>query len=867
MDRLNTEEKFFVAGGSLSRNARSYVYRKADDELVRHILNGYFCYVLTPRQMGKSSLMVRTEQKLQAAGFKSVIIDLSGIGNVSINQWYQSLLSNIQRTLRLSVNPEFWWTQHSSVSPAKRFADYLRDVALSEIDKPIVIFIDEIDYTLHLNYKDDFFAAIRALYNARSYEEIFNRLTFVLLGVASPSDLINDRKRTPFNIGKPIDLEEFTREESQVLKEGLERVHPSQGDLIFDRIYEWTNGHPYFTQKLCLEIAAMQRQNWTDKEIDNLINDLFFSAITISESREENLKRTQLQIIQSPNKRDLLILYKQVHEGKQIVKVDRQSILQNELMLSGLVRARDGKLEVRNNIFRRVFDFAWTRQNLSWHSEYRLQLAIAIASTILVLIVVGYFYQISRQQPVDVLAQTYIEDFRSNTNPTLRLGSLANLIALPEREGDARDEFDSLTQQEKLSLFAIDTSDLQTQVRFVVRGIYFYLDDTSDDNEVLHAMESALEQSDDPESELLAKEISQWLEGRSNAALGKYSEAESAYNAAIVINEDNPATRFEHAIVLLALKSYSDALREFEVALGLDETWRPQVAESILEDKELYDTWWDMWGSLPVIDDLLPTPTSTPTPTNTSTNTNALSLTGTLTATPPIISPTFTKTPTPTDTPSPTPSPTFTPTPETVIPSIAVGEVIVADDFEVNRRYWEPRNEIGITVSTINGERVISARRPETSDIPNYNWPDFVRNESARDLILQVDAYIPTGSTAFAYGLIFGWQTGSNSYYHFDIRRDSNSSFAVLKKSFVDVGTSPTLIRLPDTIPNNELFQYTISVVIEGKTVKGYVDGQIVAEQTFEDYSGGAFGVMVVASSAEEPVTVHFDNFRAWRLP
>jgi hypothetical protein len=96
--------------------------------------------------------------------------------------------------------------------------DFLRDVTLTEIEGNIAIFIDEIDSTLNLDFTDDFFAAIRAIYNARTDDPAFNRLTFILLGVATPSDLIKDRTRTPFNIGRAIVLKDFDRVDAGVLQ-------------------------------------------------------------------------------------------------------------------------------------------------------------------------------------------------------------------------------------------------------------------------------------------------------------------------------------------------------------------------------------------------------------------------------------------------------------------------------------------------------------------------------------------------------------------------------------------------------------------------------------------------------------------------
>src|SRR5437879_2571831 len=56
--------QYYFTGGTLSADAGSYVVRRSDTEIVANLLRGEFCYVLNSRQMGKSSLMVRTVRQL-----------------------------------------------------------------------------------------------------------------------------------------------------------------------------------------------------------------------------------------------------------------------------------------------------------------------------------------------------------------------------------------------------------------------------------------------------------------------------------------------------------------------------------------------------------------------------------------------------------------------------------------------------------------------------------------------------------------------------------------------------------------------------------------------------------------------------------
>jgi hypothetical protein len=86
----------------------------------------------------------------------------------------------------------------------------------------LVIFIDEIDVVRGLPFStDEFFAGIRECYNRRAEDPEYERLTFCLLGVASPSDLIRDTRLTPFNIGRRIELTDFTEPEAAPLAEGM----------------------------------------------------------------------------------------------------------------------------------------------------------------------------------------------------------------------------------------------------------------------------------------------------------------------------------------------------------------------------------------------------------------------------------------------------------------------------------------------------------------------------------------------------------------------------------------------------------------------------------------------------------------------
>jgi len=405
---------YYKVGGSLEYQHPTYIVRQADHILYQGLQNGEFCYVLNSRQMGKSSLRVQMMKRLQQEGYQCASIDVMRIGSdVTPAEWYGGMVSELIRSFGLTAKVSFglWWRERDMLSPLQRFSEFIEDVLLVEFSQNIVIFIDEIDSILKFPFRNDFFAFVRACYNKRADQPAYQRLTFAFLGVATPADLIADRNRTPFNIGRAIALDGFQLDEAQPLAQGLAGI-AADPEVVLREVLNWTGGQPFLTQKLCSLIAAnatLIHRGREAKAVEAIVKTKILSNWQ-SQDEPEHLRTIRDRLLGDELYRlRLLQLYRQVLLKGILADGSSEQML---LRLSGVAVLQQNQIYPYNRIYRTLFNLSWVEQEMAqlkpdppisptpiWRGQYPLKPWAVLLSLILLILLAKLFWPLPASRP------------------------------------------------------------------------------------------------------------------------------------------------------------------------------------------------------------------------------------------------------------------------------------------------------------------------------------------------------------------------------------------------------------------------------------------------------------------------------------
>lgn len=234
--------------GQVSLDSAFYVERSPIElNCYKTILQpGSLIRIKAPRQMGKTSLMSRILHYAGKQGCRTVSISFQladkGLFQ-NLDRFLQWFCANVSLGAQLPNCLSQFWDElfGSKISCKIYFEQYL----LAKLDRSLVLGLDDVDWLFqYSDLADDFFGLLRAWHEEAKNRDIWKKLRLVVVHsteVYIPLSV----NQSPFNVGLPIDLPEFTPEQ---VRELAKRYGMNWSTQEVERLMALVGGQPYLVR-------------------------------------------------------------------------------------------------------------------------------------------------------------------------------------------------------------------------------------------------------------------------------------------------------------------------------------------------------------------------------------------------------------------------------------------------------------------------------------------------------------------------------------------------------------------------------------------------------------------------------------------
>ena len=239
-------------GGTIKHTDPFYIERPSD-RIVAAMASqvGETLVIKAPRQIGKSSLLIRYLAACREAGKRFAFVDFQSFTDRALGDYFtllNRLAASLLRGLDLDADPA------PEIATQSDFINFVEDRILEPIDAPVTLAFDEVDRVLGRPYQGDFFAMLRLWHNKRAEPfSPWENLDLALVIATEPYLLIDTADQSPFNVTPPVEPRPFVR---PALDDLNARYGTPLGPSELDQLFELVSGHPYLTRLAFYRVVA-----------------------------------------------------------------------------------------------------------------------------------------------------------------------------------------------------------------------------------------------------------------------------------------------------------------------------------------------------------------------------------------------------------------------------------------------------------------------------------------------------------------------------------------------------------------------------------------------------------------------------------
>ncbi|MFB8787307.1 MAG: AAA-like domain-containing protein [Potamolinea sp.] len=327
--------------GSIPLDSPFYIERPPIEQQVYSEIRkpGALVRIKAPKEMGKTSLLLRTLDYGNRQGYRTVTLNIEQIDLAilsDINRFLRWLCANVSLQLNLQPKLDEYWDEDigSKVSCTLYFRKYL----LEQINTPLVLVLDEVNEIFeHPQIAKDFFPLLRSWYEEAKRLPIWQKLRLI---VAHSTEIYVPLQlnQSPFNVGLPIQLPCLNLEQVQQLAQryGLNWTNGEEAKQLMTMV----EGHPALVQTALYHLSC--------GEIS--LTKLLQTAPTSSGIYAHHLQRHQATLQEQPELANALT---SVMSSTQAVQLE--PIIAYKLSSMGLIKQTGNKAIPGCELYRQYF--------------------------------------------------------------------------------------------------------------------------------------------------------------------------------------------------------------------------------------------------------------------------------------------------------------------------------------------------------------------------------------------------------------------------------------------------------------------------------------------------------------------------------
>ena len=330
-----------LPAGAIPLDSAYYIERPGDAVASRALASpsGATVVIKGPRQVGKTSLLVRMMQQAEEAEQRVAFLDFQMLNSQlgDADHFFRLFARLLSFRLGVADGTDLYW-QLPMPNPF-RTTEYVAEHVLKQLEAEgvtsVLLAMDEVETMFETSYRTDFFGMLRAWHSYRAINPRWRKFNFILVTSTEPYFFIDNLNQSPFNVGEVIEMEPFDRPR-------VDELNGRYGAPFTDKqvaaLHRLLNGQPFLTRRACY-LAAQGRLDG-----DALSRD----AAQIDGPFGDHLRRLLMMLHEKPG---FVAALRQVLSRQEID--DKVALF--GLRGAGLVREQGGRIVLANELYAAFF--------------------------------------------------------------------------------------------------------------------------------------------------------------------------------------------------------------------------------------------------------------------------------------------------------------------------------------------------------------------------------------------------------------------------------------------------------------------------------------------------------------------------------